>query len=59
MDSTRKIHTSFLKSLEVLAARIPAQSMQSFMPMKTVAFIRSDVNDAYVSRWQIWLQGSK
>lgn len=59
MDSARKIHTSFMKSLEVLAARIPAQSMQSFMPMKTVAFIKSDTNDAYVSRWQIWLQGSK
>lgn len=59
MDSARKIHTSFMKSLEVLAARIPAQSMQSFMPMETVAFIKADTNDAYVSRWQIWLQGSK
>lgn len=57
-DSARRIHTSFMKSLEVLAARIPAQSMQSFMPMQTVAFIKSDTNDAYVSRWQIWLQGS-
>ena len=59
MDSARKIHTSFMKSLEVLAARIPAQSMQSFMPMETVSFIKADTNDAYVSRWQIWLQGSK
>lgn len=58
MDSARKIHTSFMKSLEVLAARIPAQSMQSFMPMETVSFIKADTNDAYVSRWQIWLQGS-
>ena len=54
-----KIHTSFLKSLEVVAARIPAQSMQSFMPMKVIAYENADVNTAYVSTAQIWLQGSK
>ena len=54
----REIHTSFLRSLDIVAARIPAQSMQSFMPMKIVAFIESDVNTAYVSTDQIWLQGS-
>ncbi len=54
----RKKHTSFLKSLEVVAARIPAQSMQSFMPMKIVAFDNPDINTAYVSTLQILLQGS-
>ena len=54
-----KIHTSFLKSLEVVAARIPAQSMQSFMPMKVIAYENANVNTAYVSTAQIWLQGSK
>ena len=54
----REIHTSFLRSLDIIAARIPAQSMQSFMPMKIAAFIESDVNNAYVSTDQIWLQGS-
>jgi len=34
--------------------------MQSFMPMKNVAYFNSenDSNDAYVSVWQIFLQGS-
>lgn len=54
----REIHTSFLRSLDIIAARIPAQSMQSFMAMKIVAFVESDVNTAYVSTDQIWLQGS-
>lgn len=53
-----KIHTSFLKSLEIVAARIPAQSMQSFMPMKVIAYENANVNTAYVSTAQIWLQGS-
>lgn len=52
------IHTSFLKSLDIIAARIPAQSHQSFMPMRLVGFDNSGLNSAYVSRWQIWLQGS-
>lgn len=51
-------HTSFLKSLDVVAARIPAQSMQSFMPMKVVAFDNPDINTAHVSTMQILLQGS-
>lgn len=53
-----EIHTSFLKSLEVVAARIPAQSMQSFMPMKVVAFEAPDINTAYVSTAQFLFQGS-
>ena len=54
----REKHTSFLKSLDIIAARIPAQSMQSFMPMKVVAFDNPDINTAYVSTYQILLQGS-
>lgn len=57
-NSSMEIHSSFIKSLDVLAARIPAQTMQSFMPMKVVAFDNPDVNSAYVNYWQIWLQGS-
>lgn len=53
-----QLHTSFLKSLEVVAARIPAQSMQSFMPMKVVAFEGADINTAYVSTAQLLFQGS-
>lgn len=53
-----EMHTSFLKSLEILAARIPSQSQQSFMSMDIVGFDDSGVNNAHVSRWQLWLQGS-
>lgn len=54
-----EIHTSFLQSLKVVAARVPAQSMQSFMPMKVVAFEAPDINTAYVSTAQFLFQGSK
>lgn len=58
LKSLREKHTSFLKSLYVVAARIPSQSMQSFMPMKVVAFDNPDINTAHVSTLQILLQGS-
>ena len=51
-------HTSFLKSLDYIVSRTPAQSHQSFMPMKLVAFDESGVNSAYVNRMQLYLQGS-
>lgn len=57
-NSATEVHTSFIKSLDMLAARIPSQTMQSFMPMKVVAFDNPDVNSVYVNYWQIWLQGS-
>ena len=53
-----EIHTSFLQSLKVVAARVPAQCMQSFMPMKVVAFEAPDINTAYVSTAQFLFQGS-
>lgn len=53
-----EIHSSFLMSLNILAARIPAQCMQSFMAMEVVAFNNSDTSNAYVSTSQIYLQGS-
>jgi len=48
-------HTSFLKSLDYIVSRTPAQSHQSFMPMKLVAFDESGVNSAYVNRMQLYL----
>lgn len=54
----QELHTSFLKSLDVVAARVPAQSMQSFMPMKVVAFEAPDINTAYVATTQFLFQGS-
>jgi hypothetical protein len=38
--------TSFKASLNVIAARIPAQSQQSFMGMRVESFIDDDVNSA-------------
>lgn len=54
----RAKHTSFLKSLEIVAARIPSQSMQSYMAMKVVAFDNPNRNTAHVSTLQLLLQGS-
>ena len=52
------MRTSFLRSLKILAARIPAQSQQSFMSMQVEAFANPDINSAYVSIFQFYLQGS-
>lgn len=54
----KKTYASWKKSLEVLAARIPSQSMQSMMEMRNVAYYETYSNDAFVSVWQIWFQGS-
>lgn len=55
---SKKQYVSWDKSRYFIAARIPAQSMQSFMPMENIAYFDDDSNNAYVSVWQIWLQGS-
>jgi hypothetical protein len=52
------IYTSWEKSHYVVASRIPSQSMQSFMPMKNVGYIKGGTNDVYVNVNQIFLQGS-
>lgn len=57
-EKSQKIRVSFLESLKFLAARIPAQSMQSFMTMKVEGFTNIGVNDCYISDMQVWLQGS-
>ena len=49
---------SFNKILNVIAARIPAQSLQSVMPMRVADFIETDSNNALVSAYQFYLQGS-
>lgn len=52
-------HTSFIQSLDVIAGRIPAQSQQSFMTQRVVAYDDRDANTARVSTFQLFLQGSK
>lgn len=51
---SKEIYTSFERSLYYVSSRIPAQTLQSFMQMKSVAFSRSTKNVAYVSHWQTW-----
>lgn len=53
-----ELQSSFDVSLDSVSLRIPSQSYQSFMPMKTVAFIENNTNDCYTNIWQIWFQGS-
>lgn len=55
---THKRYISFLDSLNYIASRIPAQSLQSFMTMKAVAWTGNSKNMAYVSHFQTYLQGS-
>lgn len=54
----QEMYAAFKASLEVIASRTPSQSMQSFMPMRIVAFDNPNINTAHVSTAQIWLQGS-
>ena len=51
-------YNSWELSLYSTAARIPAQTLQSFMQMKTVGYSGNSQNIVYVSHWQAWLQGS-
>lgn len=49
---------SFKLMLNILATRIPAQCQHSFMAMQVVGFVDGNINNAFVSADQIWLQGS-
>lgn len=49
---------AFKQSLNLVGARIPTQAMQSFMPLKVIAFTDDLTNVVYVPRMQTWLEGS-
>ena len=55
---SKAMFSSFIKSLDFVVARIPSQSLQSFMKMTCVGFTQSPKNEAYVSHFQTYLQGS-
>ena len=57
-DISKQQYTSFQKSLYFTAARIPAQTLQSFMKQKCVGFTGVDTGQCFVSAWQTYLQGS-
>jgi hypothetical protein len=53
-DSVAKsLYNSWQMSTHSLVARIPAQAMQSFQSMDTVAYIKGEANNVYVSHWQL------
>lgn len=52
------MYISFIKSLDMIATRIPTQNMSSTMPMEVVGFTEEDMNDVFVTKWQQWVQGS-
>lgn len=55
---SNEVYTSFLMSQQIIASRIPAQTLQSFMPMEIVGYTQMEQNVAYVSHIQTFLQGS-
>lgn len=58
LKNAQKRYQSFLQYLDFIVARIPAQSMQSFMNMRVAGFINTPTNIALVPSTQFWLQGS-
>ena len=58
INTANKKFTSFQQALDFIVARIPAQSMQSYMNMRIVGFIDAPTNIVYVPAMQLYLQGS-
>ncbi len=54
----QKLLTSFEISKFLISSRIPAQTLQSFMPMEIVGYTQMSTNVTYVSAIQTFLQGS-
>lgn len=51
-------YQSFKASTNFVASRIPAQCLQSFMAMELIGYSGVGTNEAYVSHFQLFLQGS-
>lgn len=52
------LYNSFVKACTITSSRIPTQALASFMDMQVVAYNPQNTNDIFVSRWQMWLEGS-
>lgn len=55
----KQMYRSFEIQQKMIGTRIPAQAMQSFMPMEIIGWTDSFVNEIYVPVMQMYLQGSK
>lgn len=58
IEQAKRMFTSFQEASNYIVARIPAQSMQSFMNMTIAGFIDAETNIAYVPVEQLIFQGS-
>lgn len=54
----KSLYHSFIRSLDIIATRIPTQNMSSIMTMKAASLLDSEVNNVFVTKWQQWLQGA-
>lgn len=57
-EQSTKMYQSFKQAINFIVARIPAQSMQSFMNMSIAGFINSNTNIIWVSPDMLVYQGS-
>ena len=51
-------YKAFEMQLQLIGARIPTQSMQSFSGFQTVGYTNSDLNEVYIPATISWLEGS-
>ena len=66
LEALQYVHNQFIDEIKAshnlarffVAARIPAQSLQSYMKMRCVGFLQGTDNQVIVSHFQTWLQGS-
>ena len=57
-NMTNEKYNSFKASNNFVSSRIPAQCLQSFMAMELIGYSGVGTNEAYVSHFQTFLQGS-
>lgn len=57
-SEARRRYASFERAKRYIATRIPAQAMQSFMPIEMVAFTDSEVNELYLNSMKMYDDGS-
>lgn len=54
-----EMYNSWKLTHYTISVRIPTQSYQSFLPLKTAAYTENSLNYGYMNIWEMLLQGSK
>lgn len=57
-NTSENRYNAFIKQLNFIGSRIPAQAMQSFMPLEVIMFTESETNELYLPKVVSWLNGS-